>query len=55
MKFLDAFPIASIDEDYEGKNSAGCGMQQLAAEQREVPVRPSAAEMSATKRVIMPV
>ena len=31
MEFLQAFPIAIIDEDYEGKNSAGRGMQQLAA------------------------
>ncbi len=31
MEFLQAFPIAIIDEDYEGKNAAGRGMRQLAA------------------------
>ncbi len=31
MDFVKAFPIAIIDEDYEGKNAAGRGMQQLAA------------------------
>ena len=31
MEFREAFPIAIIDEDYEGKNAAGRGMQQLAA------------------------
>lgn len=31
MEFRDAFPIAIIDEDYEGKHAAGRGMQQLAA------------------------
>ena len=31
MEFVKAFPIAIIDEDYEGKNAAGRGMQQLAA------------------------
>ena len=31
MQLFDAFPIAIIDEDYEGKNAAGRGMQQLAA------------------------
>ena len=31
MKFLHAFPIAIIDEDYEGKRAAGRGMRQLAA------------------------
>jgi len=31
MEFLKAFPIAIIDEDYEGKHAAGRGMQQLAA------------------------
>ncbi len=31
MEFQKAFPIAIIDEDYEGKNAAGRGMQQLAA------------------------
>jgi arginine decarboxylase len=31
MEFLQAFPIAIIDEDYEGKHAAGRGMQQLAA------------------------
>jgi arginine decarboxylase len=30
MKFLQAFPIAIIDEDYEGKQAAGIGMRQLA-------------------------
>ena len=31
MEFLQAFPIAIIDEDYEGKHAAGLGMRQLAA------------------------
>ena len=31
MQFLQAFPIAIIDEDYEGKHAAGLGMRQLAA------------------------
>ena len=31
MEFYKAFPIAIIDEDYEGKNAAGRGMRQLAA------------------------
>ena len=31
MQSVQAFPIAIIDEDYEGKNAAGRGMQQLAA------------------------
>jgi arginine decarboxylase len=31
MELLAAFPIAIIDEDYQGKNAAGRGMQQLAA------------------------
>lgn len=31
MREIQAFPIAIIDEDYEGKNAAGRGMQQLAA------------------------
>jgi arginine decarboxylase len=31
MQFLEAFPIAIIDEDYEGKHAAGRGMRQLAA------------------------
>ena len=31
MEFRAAFPIAIIDEDYEGKHAAGRGMQQLAA------------------------
>ena len=31
MREVKAFPIAIIDEDYEGKHSAGRGMQQLAA------------------------
>ena len=26
MEFLQAFPIAIIDEDYEGKRAAGRGM-----------------------------
>ena len=30
MDFLKAFPIAIIDEDYEGKHAAGRGMRQLA-------------------------
>jgi arginine decarboxylase len=30
MEFLKAFPIAIIDEDYEGKHAAGIGMRQLA-------------------------
>lgn len=30
MDFLHAFPIAIIDEDYEGKQAAGRGMRQLA-------------------------
>lgn len=30
MEFLQAFPIAIIDEDYEGKEAAGRGMRQLA-------------------------
>jgi arginine decarboxylase len=30
MREVQAFPIAIIDEDYEGKNAAGRGMQQLA-------------------------
>src|SRR6478735_624005 len=31
MREVKAFPIAIIDEDYEGKSAAGRGMQQLAA------------------------
>src|SRR5689334_21795412 len=31
MEFVQAFPIAIIDEDYEGKQAAGRGMRQLAA------------------------
>lgn len=31
MEFLQAFPIAIIDEDFEGKTAAGRGMRQLAA------------------------
>ena len=31
MDFLKAFPIAIIDEDYEGKHAAGIGMRQLGA------------------------
>src|ERR1700745_3757770 len=31
MKSIQAFPIAIIDEDYEGKHAAGRGTQQLAA------------------------
>ena len=30
MDFIKAFPIAIIDEDYEGKHAAGRGMRQLA-------------------------
>ena len=30
MEFVKAFPIAIIDEDYEGKHAAGRGMRQLA-------------------------
>lgn len=30
MEFLQAFPIATIDEDYEGKQAAGRGMRELA-------------------------
>lgn len=30
MQFLEAFPIAIIDEDFEGKHAAGLGMRQLA-------------------------
>lgn len=30
MKFLQEFPIAIIDEDFDGKNAAGRGMRQLA-------------------------
>jgi arginine decarboxylase len=32
MQFFNAFPIAIIDEDFEGKNAAGRGMRDLAAE-----------------------
>jgi len=31
MKFAQAFPIAIIDEDFDGKTAAGRGMRQLAA------------------------
>src|SRR5436309_15454104 len=31
MEFYKAFPIAIIDEDFEGKNAAGRGMRDLAA------------------------
>ncbi|MBS3647283.1 lysine decarboxylase [Pseudaminobacter sp. 19-2017] len=31
MQEIQAFPIAIIDEDYEGRHAAGRGMQQLAA------------------------
>ena len=31
MQFRQAFPIAIIDEDFEGKHAAGLGMRQLAA------------------------
>ena len=30
MEFFKAFPIAIIDEDYEGKHASGIGMRQLA-------------------------
>ena len=30
MDLFQAFPIAIIDEDYEGKHAAGRGMRQLA-------------------------
>ena len=30
MDLFQAFPIAIIDEDYEGKQAAGRGMRQLA-------------------------
>ena len=30
MEFYQAFPIAVIDEDFEGKNAAGRGMRDLA-------------------------
>jgi arginine decarboxylase len=30
LLYLPAFPIAIIDEDYDGKNAAGRGMRQLA-------------------------
>ncbi|HEX5091156.1 MAG TPA: Orn/Lys/Arg decarboxylase N-terminal domain-containing protein, partial [Burkholderiales bacterium] len=30
MDFLQAFPVAIIDEDFEGKTAAGRGMRQLA-------------------------
>ena len=29
MELMQAFPIAIIDEDYEGKSAAGRGMRQL--------------------------
>ena len=35
MEFLQAFPIAIIDEDYDGKRAAGRGMRQLADGDRE--------------------
>jgi arginine decarboxylase len=31
MDFYKAFPVAIIDEDYEGKSAAGIGMRQLAS------------------------
>src|SRR3954468_11120429 len=31
MDFLQAFPVAIIDEDYNGERAAGRGMRQLAA------------------------
>jgi arginine decarboxylase len=31
MDFLQAFPVAIIDEDYDGPRAAGRGMRQLAA------------------------
>src|SRR5580765_3197512 len=31
MEFVQAFPVAIIDEDYDGKHAAGRGMRQLAA------------------------
>ena len=31
MDFYKAFPVAIIDEDYEGKHAAGRGMRELAA------------------------
>src|SRR4030095_5631050 len=31
MEFRQAFPVAIIDEDYEGQHAAGRGMRQLAA------------------------
>jgi len=39
MDFFQAFPIAIIDEDYEGKQAAGRGMRQLAAAIEEEGVR----------------
>ena len=30
MQFLQAFPIAIIDEDFEGQTAAGRGMRRLA-------------------------
>ena len=31
MELMKAFPVAIIDEDFEGKSAAGRGMRQLAA------------------------
>src|SRR6476660_9292705 len=30
MRFVQAFPVAIIDEDFEGKDAAGLGMRRLA-------------------------
>ena len=30
MKFAQAFPVAIIDEDFDGKSAAGRGMKMLA-------------------------
>ena len=32
MEFYQAFPVAIIDEDFEGKNAAGRGMRDLASD-----------------------
>ena len=46
MEFLKAFPVAIIDEDYEGKQAAGRGMRQgpnrRVAHSTFAPARPGA-------------
>jgi hypothetical protein len=37
MQFQQAFPVAIIDEDYDGKHAAGRGMRQRAGRRYRLP------------------